>query len=75
MVVLLGPGQGSDSRMFTNLLDAVRVPCVGPVRPRTTPTAVMAENAYSSLHPAEQAAFDTTVCMTGTQDHARASVN
>ena len=48
MVVLLGPGQGSDSRMFTNLLDAVRVPRVGPGRPRTTPTAVMADKAYSS---------------------------
>lgn len=75
MVVLLGPGQGSDSRMFTNLLDAIRVPRVGPGRPRTTPTAVMADKAYSSLDPAELAAFDTTARMTATQDHARASVN
>ncbi|WP_407568231.1 IS5 family transposase [Arsenicicoccus dermatophilus] len=48
IVVLLGPGQGSDSRMFTNLLDAVRVPRPGPGRPRTTPDAVMADKACSS---------------------------
>nr|WP_277627933.1 transposase [Arsenicicoccus dermatophilus] len=48
IAVLLGPGQGSDSRMFTNLLDAVRVPRPGPGRPRTTPDAVMADKACSS---------------------------
>jgi transposase len=48
LVILLGPGQGSDSRMFPNLLDALRVHCHGPVRPRTTPDAVLADKAYSS---------------------------
>lgn len=48
LVVLLGPGQGSDSRMLTPLLDALRVARPGPGRPRTTPTAVLADKAYSS---------------------------
>ena len=48
MVVLLGPGQGSDSRMFANVLAAVRVPRASSGRPRTTPDTVMADKAYSS---------------------------
>lgn len=47
-MVLLGPGQGSDSTMFANLLAALRIPRPGPGRPRTTPDAVMADKAYSS---------------------------
>jgi putative transposase len=48
LVVLLGPGQGSDSRMFPHLLAAVRVARVGPGRPRTTPDLVMGDKAYPS---------------------------
>jgi len=48
MVLLLGPGQGGDSPMFAHLLDAVRVPRRGPGRPRTRPTRVLADKAYSS---------------------------
>ena len=48
LVVLLGPGQGSDSRMLTPLLAALRVARPGRGRPRTTPTAVLADKAYSS---------------------------
>lgn len=48
LVMLLGPGQGSDSRMFPNLLAALRVPRTGPGRPRTTPEVVMGDKAYSS---------------------------
>ena len=48
LVVLLGPGQGSDSRMFPHLLDALRVHRRGPGRPRTTPDAVLGDKAYSS---------------------------
>ena len=48
MLRLLGPGQGSESTMFTNMLSEVRVPRRGPGRPRTTPDAVLADKAYSS---------------------------
>ena len=48
MVLLLGPRQGGDSPMFAHLLDAVRVPRRGPGRPRTRPTRVLADKAYSS---------------------------
>lgn len=48
LVVLLGPGQGSDSRMLPPLLAALRVPGPGPGRPRTRPTLVMGDKAYSS---------------------------
>ena len=48
MVLLLGPGQGGDSPMFAHMLDAVRVPRRGPGRPRTRPTRVLADKAYSS---------------------------
>lgn len=47
-MVLLGPGQGSDSRMLPHLLAALRVHRPGPGRPRTTPDAVLADKAYSS---------------------------
>ena len=52
MVVLLGPGQGTDSRMYTNLLDAVRVPRVGTRRPRTTPTAAGLDSEPATLEDA-----------------------
>lgn len=48
MVIAVGPGQGSDSKMFPHLLAAVRVPRDGVGRPRTTPDAVLADKAYSS---------------------------
>lgn len=48
LVVLLGPGQGSDSRMLPHLLAALCVARPGPGRPRTTPDAVLADKAYSS---------------------------
>jgi transposase len=34
--------------MFPNLLNAIRVPRLGPGRPRTRPDAVLADKAYSS---------------------------
>lgn len=48
LVVLLGPGQGGDSPMFIPLMQALRVPRSGPGRPRTRPTVVRADKAYSS---------------------------
>ncbi len=41
-------GQAGDSPMLAVLLGAVRVPRVGPGRPRTRPEAVLADKAYSS---------------------------
>lgn len=48
LVVLLGPGQGGDSPMFTPLMQALRVPRPGPGRPRTRPDLVVADKGYSS---------------------------
>ncbi len=44
-------GNVHDSRAFVSLLDAVRVPRVGPGRPRGRPDYLVADKAYSSrLH-------------------------
>ncbi len=48
LVLLLGPGQGGDSPMFENLMDALKVDREGPGRPRTRPDRAMADRAYSS---------------------------
>ena len=48
LAFLLGPGQGSDNRMFTHVLAAISVPRLGPGRARTRPEAVLADKAYSS---------------------------
>ncbi len=47
-MLLLGPGQGGDSPMFPNLLNALRVARSGPGRPRTRPERVIGDKAYSS---------------------------
>ena len=56
LVVLLGPGQGSDSRMFPHLLHALRVHRRGRGRPRTTPDAVLGDNCllYTSPSPRDR---------------------
>jgi transposase len=48
LAILVGPGQGGDSPMLAPLLAAIRVPRCGLGRPRTRPTAVIADKAYSS---------------------------
>ena len=48
LVILLGPGQGGDSPMFKNLLDALKVERPGPGRARTRPERALADKAYSS---------------------------
>ena len=45
---LLTPGQAADSPMMIPVLEAVRVPRLGPGRPRTRPDRVLADKAYSS---------------------------
>ena len=42
------PGQAGDSTQLLPLLDALRVPRLGPGRPRTRPTALRGDKAYSS---------------------------
>ncbi len=46
--MLLTAGQAGDSPQFTTVLDAIRVPRVGPGRARTRPDRVLADKAYSS---------------------------
>jgi len=46
--VIVAPGQGHDGKMLPDLLDEIRVPRLGPGRPRTTPDKVLGDKAYSS---------------------------
>jgi transposase len=46
--MLLTAGQAGDSPQFTAVLDAIRVPRIGPGRARTRPDRVLADKAYSS---------------------------
>jgi transposase len=48
MVVLIGPGHAHDSPMFDPLMGQLRVPRVGPGRPRNRPEAVLGDKVYSS---------------------------
>jgi transposase len=41
-------GQRGDAPQFTAVMDGIRVPRVGPGRPRTRPDTVRADKAYSS---------------------------
>jgi len=41
-------GQRGDSPQFTTVLEGIRVPRLGPGRPRTWPDGVLADKAYSS---------------------------
>jgi hypothetical protein len=48
LVVLTSEGQRHDSIAFVAVMDAVRVPRVGPGRPRSRPDWVLADRAYGS---------------------------
>ncbi|CAH0282789.1 hypothetical protein SRABI26_03993 [Arthrobacter sp. Bi26] len=48
LVILLGPGQGGDSPMFPNLLEALKVPKLGGGKARSRPDRALADKAYSS---------------------------
>ena len=48
LVVLIGLVDAHDSPMFDPLMGQLRVPRVGPGRPRTRPAAVLGDKAYSS---------------------------
>jgi transposase len=46
--ILVTAGQGGDSPQFAAVLHGIRVPRLGPGRPRTRPDRVLADKAYSS---------------------------
>ncbi len=48
LVIAVTPGQAGDSTQLLPLLGALRVPRLGPGRPRTRPTALRGDKAYSS---------------------------
>lgn len=48
LVIAVTPGQANDSPALPRLLDELRVPRLGPGRPRTTPDALRADKAYSA---------------------------
>jgi transposase len=48
LALLLTGGQRGDSPQFVPLLEAVRVPRIGPEHPRTRPRRVLADRAYAS---------------------------
>jgi putative transposase len=47
LVIALTPGHAHDSPALAQLLDELRVPKLGPGRPRTTPTVLRADKASS----------------------------
>jgi transposase len=48
LVIAVTPGQAHDSPALPKLLAELRVPRLGPGRPRTTPQALRADKAYSA---------------------------
>ena len=46
--MIVAPGQGHDGQMLPDLLDEIRVPRLGPGRPRATPDKVLGNKAYFS---------------------------
>jgi hypothetical protein len=46
--ILITAGQRGDSPQFAAVIDRIRVPRLGPGRPRTRPDRVLADKAYSS---------------------------
>ena len=47
-MAIVSPGQAADSPVLPMLLDQLRMPRRGPGRPRTRPTRLRADKAYSS---------------------------
>ena len=48
MSLVITPGQRGDSPQFQVVLGRIRVPRLGPGRPRTRPDKVRADKAYGS---------------------------
>ena len=53
--MIITPGQGGDNPQLLSLLDAIRVPRIGPGRPRSRPEHLAADKAYS--HPSTRRAL------------------
>ena len=53
--MIITPGQGGDNPQLLPLLDAIRVPRIGPGRPRKRPDHLAADKAYS--HPSTRRAL------------------
>ncbi|GGO54681.1 IS5 family transposase [Streptomyces lasiicapitis] len=45
---MLTPGNANDATAFAQTLDEIRIPRIATGRPRTTPTRVLGDKAYSS---------------------------
>jgi transposase len=62
LVIAVTPGQANDSPALPRLLAELRVPRLGPGRPRTTPAALRGDKAYSvRAHRAQLRARGVTV--------------
>jgi transposase len=48
LAIILTGGQRHDGAVFTEVINDIRVPRIGPGRPRTRPDAVIADKAYSN---------------------------
>ena len=46
--MIVAPGQGHDGKMLPDLLEEIYVPRLGAGRPRTRPSKVLGDTAYSS---------------------------
>ncbi|MDX2710187.1 IS5 family transposase [Streptomyces sp. PA03-6a] len=46
--LIVTPGQRADCTQFTQVLDKIRIPKIGPGRPRNKPGSVAADKAYSN---------------------------
>ncbi|MFD7561376.1 transposase [Streptomyces sp. NPDC059835] len=62
--LIVTPGQRSDCTQFTPVLEKIRVPRIGPGRPRSKPDSLAADKAYSNgpcrapRHPAHDSGED-----------------
>jgi transposase len=72
LVVLVTAGQANDSPILSALLDGLRVPRLGPGRPRTRPDAVLGDKAYSArAHRERLRAAGLRVCIPEPSDQVR----
>ncbi|MFC8127142.1 IS5 family transposase [Streptomyces sp. NPDC057302] len=66
--ILLTPGQAGDNAQLVPLLEAIRVPRLGPGRLRSRPDRVIADKAYS--HPSTRAELRRRRIATTIPEHA-----
>ncbi len=72
MVVICTPGQAGDSPVLPRLLAELRVPRLGPGRPRTRPASLLGDKAYSArAHRDQLRASKVTVVIPERSDQVR----